>query len=72
MSATRISVLGLNRKNVPLGLNYPFTDQDSDCDILQNNRPLLRAASTIKMNNFCDPFVAWLNVIPGYSVESTL
>jgi len=49
-----------------------LTDQDSDCDILQENRLLLRAANTIKTNNFCDPVVAWLKVMSGYSVESAL
>lgn len=36
------------------------------------NRLLFRAANTIRMNNFCDPFVAWLNVVSEYSVESAL
>lgn len=47
-------------------------DGDANCDIQQENRLLLRAANTIKMNNFCDPFVAWLNVISGCSVKSAL
>lgn len=35
LPATQISVLGLDRKNVALGPNYPWTnhDGDGDCDI---------------------------------------
>lgn len=69
MLATQVQVLGFSRKNAILGLNYPLTDHDGDSDILQDNRLLLRAANTIKVTNFCDPFVGWLNVIAGYSVE---